>query len=226
MDLNSVASYNGVSKMNKSGKPYTNMEIMVMFLYKINDKYNSSRLLSSTLSDMTKKIFDETYATKDDFFKIALERIGERPFNEIRNYIIQQKNTKDIKKVQLKFYEKFVNMNNFKYDTIDGLNKVLVLIAALPFYLERNKKTRLDKFKYLAELLYQRNNKYLDLAGETIINNNKEIKLNEIIFGINIELLTNIEKFTNYCSNNKLQINIALLLLFVLVFLLLKKNDL
>ena len=72
------------------------------------------------------------------------------------------------------------------------------------------------KYKILSEMLYNIDNqgsKYLDYAKESIINSNKNMSLDKMIYGIDIP-----EHFNNV-NNNNYNINIILIILIILLIL-------
>ncbi len=211
---NNISEINGITKPSsfKSTKTYTNEDIMVMFIFKLNDRYRYSSLVDFGLLNDLDKLFIESYDTKQNYLNYAIPKV-ENYISDIQKKIEEIKSSKDVKTKPLVFnVEKFFNEEN-KIDSV-------LLAAAVP------QLTNLAKYRYLAKLLYEKDKKYLDLAKESIILDNSNISLDMMVLGTdNItrkKQIKSVEHFNNKnCSNfsNILIINI-LIICFLLILIL------
>ncbi len=190
---NKVAEINGVNMNSsfKSNKTYTNEDIMVMFIFKLNDRYRYSSLVDFGLLNDLDKLFIESYDTKENYLNYAIPKV-ENYISNIQKKIEQIKSEKDIKTKPLIFnIEKFIENNeNLKIDSA-------LLAVAVP------QLTNLAKYRYLAKLLYEKDKKYLDFAKESIILYNHSISLDMMVFGSdNLTRNTNETKSIEHFDNN------------------------
>ncbi len=194
---NNVADINGntMTSSTVSNLTYTNEDIMVMFIFKLNDRYRYSSLVDlGLLSDMD-KIFTETYDSKTNYYDYAVPSV-ENYISDIQNKINEIKSEKDVKSKPLIF-----NVEAFYEDLkIDSY----LLATAIP------QLTNLAKYRYLAKLLYEKDKKYLDLAKESIINQNNNVSLDMMVLGTDdvtkvsvTPTTTSIEHFNNEHFNNE-----------------------
>jgi hypothetical protein len=205
-----TAEINGINKRSSfnNDKLYTNEEIMMMFIFKLNDKYRYSSLVSLGMINDCDKTFVQTYETNDNYLKYAVPKMNNY-IPDIKNKIKEIINEKDVKFKPLifimdKFTNNINNNNNIKIDT----NLLAVAVPEL---------TNLNKYRYLAKLLYDTDSKYLDYAKESIINENKNISLDKMVFGID---LSNVEKFSNkhkYTNSTDRMLYLIIIILIIIV---------
>ena len=167
----------------------------------------TSQELSTVVTEM-QEYFDKE--EQKNFFEVAKKEPQIKIYiDSIKNVILTQirisvKKNPDIIKEQ--------NIDTNKddiYDTI--LNNVdvnLLLVSAL-------ENLDMRKYKILSKMLYNQGNKYLDYAKESIINSNKNISLDKMVYGID---LINIEHFNNINVNsNNLYLNLFLILIIIII---------
>jgi hypothetical protein len=212
---NKVAEINGITKESsfKKNRIYTNEDIMVMFIFKLNDRYRYSSLVDFGLLNDLDKLFIENYDTKENYLNYAIPKV-ENYINDIQKKIEEIKSTKDVKSKPLIFnIEKFIENNeDLKIDSA-------LLAAAVP------QLTNLAKYRYLAKLLYEKDKKYLDLAKESIILFNNNISLDMMVFGSDNltrkKQIKSVEHFNNN-SNCSKSINILIICIILIIILYVK----
>jgi hypothetical protein len=206
---NNIAEINGTTmeSSNIPNKIYTNEDIMVMFIFKLNDRYRYSSLVDLGLLSNMDKIFIETYNSKINYYDYAVPRV-ENYISDIKNKIQEIKSTKDVKSKPLIF-----NLENFEDLKIDSY----LLATAIP------ELTNLAKYRYLAKLLYEKDKTYLDLAKESIINENKNISLDMMVLGTdNITKKTVTTYVTEHFNNPELlsnRYNVMIILIICIILL-------
>lgn len=205
-----IAEINGVKKISSfnSNLTYTNEDIMVMFIFKLNDRYRYSSLVDFGLLNDLDKLFIESYDTKQNYLDYAIPKV-ENYISDMQKKVDQIKSEKDVKSKPLIFNVEQFFENNEK-SKIDSV----LISAAVP------QLTNLAKYRYLAKLLYEKDKKYLDLAKESIILNN--ISLDMIVFGSDdltrkSNQTTSVEHFNNNsnCSNVLI---ICIILILIIIF--------
>ncbi len=118
-------------------------------------------------------------------------------------------NKKDVRKIPL----------IFKRETFENNIDVILLAAAVP------EITNLDKYRYLAKLLYEKDDKYLEYAKESIINNNENISLDKMVLGAdNITQITTKELFENCLSMKYFNLIIIFVLMILLTYFAIRIN--
>lgn len=223
---NMPAELNGEIKQSTKNpnKIYTNEEIMIMFLYKLNDRYRYSRLIDMGFQSDMDRLFLEGYEDKKNYIDMGVVQIDSYYLTSLKDKIAEIKSDKDVIAIPLLFKrEQFTN---------GDIDRVL-LVAAIPNInqgnnLGFNQGYILEKYRYLAKLLYENNSKYLDYAKESIINNNINTSLDKMVFGVDgITRLENkkqtpIEQFYNSC--NKLTHGLFVIWIILLLLILLFSN--
>jgi predicted nucleic-acid-binding protein len=216
------AEINGVvQKSTKNpNKIYTNEEIMIMFLFKLNDRYRYSRLIDMGVQSDMDRLFLEGYEDKKNYIDMGVMQVDNYYLNSLKEKIAEIKSDKDVTAIPLIFRrEQFTN---------GEIDKVL-LVAAIPQINQGNNMGFnqgyiLDKYRYLAKLLYENNSKYLEYAKESIINHNTNISLDKMVFGVDgITRLENkkqtpIEQFYNTCKVNKHIFILWIILVILILF--------
>jgi hypothetical protein len=214
------AELNGIVKKSSKdpNKIYTNQEIMIMFLFKLNERYSYSRLIDMGIQNDMDRLFLEGYIDKKNYIDMAVMQIDNYYLTRLKEQIAEIKSDKDATAIPLIFKrEQFSN---------GDIDKVL-LVSAIPQITRGNNAVfnqgnSLDKYRYLAKLLYENNNQYLEYAKESIINNNINTSLDKMVLGVDgITRLENkeqtpLERFANTCYNNK-NILIIWVMLFILI---------
>ncbi len=211
------AELNGVVKKSTKdpNKIYTNEQIMIMFLFKLNDRYRYSRLIDMGVQSDMDRLFLEGYEDKKNYIDMGVMQLDNYYLTSLKDKIAEIKSEKDVTAIPLIFRrEQFSN---------GDIDKVL-LVAAIPEInrgnnMGFNQGYNLDKYRYLAKILYENNSKYLDYAKESIINNNENTSLDKMVFGVDgITRLENktqtpLEKFANSCNINEYILIIWLILI-------------
>jgi hypothetical protein len=230
-------------------KPLDNELIMCLFCNKVNLKYRFQPYYEVPFIEYTTRIFDTTvgsdyiYSSEDattsilsekykksekpehfekeehnDFFEIAKKEPQIITYiTSIKNVILTQirivsKKNPDI----INNLIKDKNIDTSKEDIYDIiLNKFdinLILVSAL-------ENLDMRKYKILSKMLYNEDNKYLDYAKESIINSNKTISLDKMVYGIDLPDDSKIENFNNNSNSNNLYINFFLILIIILIII-------
>ncbi len=207
---NNIAKKNGVEmkSSNIRNKIYTNEDIIIMFIFKLNDRYRYSSLIDLGLINDMDKLFTESYDTKTNYYKYAIPKVYNY-IDSIKNKINQIKNEKDVKNKPLIF-----NVEHFFATTEYNIDTTLIATAT-------PRLSDLAKYRYLAKLLYEKDKKYLDYALESIINNNKNTSLDMMVLGVdNItknKKSKNIEHFENITYDPKIILFLCIILIIFLV---------
>jgi hypothetical protein len=226
---NDIAELNGNNKLSPlDNKPLDNELIMCLFCNKVNLKYRFEPYYEVPFIEYTTRIFDSIlgYDYLDDkeqqnFFEVAKKDPQIITYiNSIKNVILTQiriisKKNPDIIKDQ--------NIDSNKEDIYDSiLNKFdinLILVSAL-------ENLNMRKYKILSKMLYnsgKQDTNYLDYAKESIINSNKNISLDKIVYGIDLSnKYNNIEHFNN--NSNNLYLNFFLILIMILIMIMITVN--
>ena len=190
---NNIAEINNITKQSPVDKKSLDNElIMCLFINKVNLKYRFMPYYEIPFLDYTTRIFDTSVEMKTNFFNIVTnDSMIQNYINSIKNVIMTQINIAN---------KTVVKPENFKMD----IN--LIICSAI-------ENLDMRKYKILSEMLYNLDSKYLDLAKESIINSNKNISLDKMVYGFDIP-----ERFDNVFSNKKLNyILIFLIILFIFV---------
>jgi hypothetical protein len=151
---------------------------------------------------------------------MAVMQIDNYYLTRLKEQIAEIKSDKDVTAIPLIFRrEQFSN---------GDIDKVL-LVSAIPQITKGNNALfnqgyNLDKYRYLAKLLYENNNQYLEYAKESIINNNSKTTLDKMVFGVDgITRLENkeqtpLERFANTCNSHKHILIIWTILLILILY--------
>ena len=223
---NTIAKLNGNNKLSPiDNKPLDNELIMCLFINKVNLKYRFEPYYEVPFIEYTTRIFNtiiNNYENKTDvenFFEVAKKEPQIITYiTSIKNVILTQiriasKKNPDIMKQNIDTSKEDI------YDTI--LNKFdinLILVSAL-------ENLDMRKYKILSKMLYNTgklDNKYLDYAKESIINSNKNISLDKMVYGIDLSNKYNLKdnnmEHFNY-NSNYLYINFFLILIIIIIII-------
>ncbi len=226
---NQISELDGVSKKSPTDGSLLNNElIMCLFINKINLKYRFKPYYEPPFIDYCNRFFNNTVdenvfikAYNDKMIKKYIESIIDVLKTKI---LIAYKNSteKSIKsssststKTILSGPTTIPSSSSSILDGIDLLNVDYLLI-----YCSALENLDLNKYKKLSKMLYEIDTEYLDFAKESIINSNKELSLDKIMFGIDIP-----EKFENFenIENSFINItNINYTLLIIIIILIIK----
>lgn len=234
---NNIGELNGKNILSPiDNKPLDNELIMCLFCNKINLKYrfepyyeipfieHTTRIFDTVISGFNEDILTSTslidnFKNNNNFFDVA------KNDNMITTYILSIKNTiitqikiatkTDPDKIKKMINEPDISTNDVDiYDYITNKFDInLLLISAL-------ENMDLRKYKILSEMLYNIDNqesKYLDYAKESIINSNKNISLDKMMYGFNLPTKKDFEFFTN--NSNIMYINLILIIIIILIFI-------
>jgi hypothetical protein len=220
---NNIAEFNGTNKLSPiDNKPLDNELIMCLFCNKINLKYRFEPYYEVPFIEYTTRIFDtilgsdyidnetkpepdtEPDTEPENFFDIAIKDKQINIYiNSIKNVILTQI------RIMSKDHPNILKDNNI--DTIlNNFDINLILISAL-------ENLDMRKYKILSKMLYNKDNlgnKYLDYAKESIINSNKNISLDKMVYGIDLP-----ENFYNNVNYNNLYINIFLIIIIIIIII-------
>ena len=244
---NNIGELNGNNILSPiDNKPLNNELIMCLFCNKINLKYRFEPYYEIPFIEYNTRIFDtvisgfyennnstsslnennnstsslnDSFKNNDieykNFFDVAKnEKMITTYILSIKNIIITQikiATKSDPDKIKKLINEQ--NINNIDiYDYITNKFDInLILVSALD-------NMDLRKYKILSEMLYNIDNKYLDYAKESIINSNKNMSLDEMVYGFNLPTKTDIEMFAN--NSTILYINYLLIILIIIILIL------
>jgi hypothetical protein len=202
---NLPAEINGKNKhsTNDPDKIYNNEEIMIMFIYKLNDRYRYSRIVDMGVQGDMDRLFLEGYIDNKNYLDLAEKQIDNYFLTNLKKQIQEIISKKDIKKIPL----------IFKRETFDNNDiDVILLAAAVP------EITNLDKFRYLAKLLYEKDNKYLEYAKESIINYNQNISLDKMVLGADGITQTTVKELFENCKYMK-YFNLIIIIILIILLL-------
>jgi hypothetical protein len=228
---NDIAKLDNKTKLSPiDNKPLDNELIMCLFINKVNLKYRFEPYYEVPFIDYTTRMFNTIidnyenridvvnffyFAKKDAMIKTYIESIKNTLITKIR---IDENNKPDIKKYISDLIKE--NNNTDKYQIYDIIKKNvdinLILVSAL-------ENLDMRKYKILSKMLYNidnQGNKYLDYAKESIINSNKKISLDKMVFGIDLqEKFNNIENFSNNSKKSYLNWLLILIILLLIIFI-------
>jgi hypothetical protein len=234
---NNIGELNGNNILSPiDNKPLNNELIMCLFCNKINLKYRfepyyeihfieyNTRIFNTVISGFyennnstssSNKNFKNNDIEYKNFFDVVKkEKMITTYILSIKNIIITQ--IKIATKSEPDKIKKLINEQNINnidiYDYITNKFDInLILVSALD-------NMDLIKYKILSEMLYNIDNKYLDYAKESIINSNKNMSLDEMVYGFNLPTKTDIEMFAN--NSIILYINYLLIILIIIILIL------
>jgi hypothetical protein len=174
---------------------------------------NENNIISTSLS--SSELIDNFKNTKNFFDVAKNDKMIITYILSIKNIIITQikiVTKSDPEKIKKLINEPNINTNDINiYDYItNNFDINLILVSAL-------ENMDLRKYKILSEMLYNIDNKYLDYAKESIINSNKNISLDKMVYKFDLPTKKDFEFFTN--NSNYIYINFILILLIVLIFI-------
>ena len=231
---NNIGELNGNNILSPiDNKPLDNELIMCLFCNKINLKYRFEPYYEIPFIEYNTRIFNtiisifyednnitsiDNFKNNDDEYKNFFDVAKNKKM--ISTYLLYIKNTiitqikiatkSDPDKIKKLINETNIN-NNDIYDYITNKFDInLILVSALD-------NMDLSKYKILSEMLYNIDNKYLDYAKESIINSNKNMSLDEMVYGFNLPTKTDIEMFAN--NSTILYINYLLIILIIIIIL-------
>jgi hypothetical protein len=202
---NNISELNNKTRLSPiDKKPLNNELVMCLFCNKINLKYRFEPYYEVPFIDYTTRMFNTIINDKidDNFFDVAKkDKLINEYINSIKNVIITKiniafENDPEFKK---KYENKNIN------DIIKNVDINLILVSAID-------NLNMDKYKILSKMLYNIDKKYLDYAKESIINSNKNISLDRIIYKIDIP-----EHFNNNYNNNNIIFIILIIILILII---------
>lgn len=210
---NNIAELNGINKLSPvDNKPLDNELIMCLYCNKVNLKYRFMPYYEVQFIEYTTRIFDTTI-NNNDFFDMAIKDKQINIYiNSIKNVILTQ--LRIMSKDNPEIIDNLIKENNIDKSKEDIYNIILndidinlILVSAL-------ENLDMRKYKILSEMLYNKNSKYLDYAKESIINSNKNISLDKMVYGIDLP-----EHFNNVNLNYNLYINILLIIIMIIIII-------
>ncbi len=208
---NLPAEINGKVKHSTTepDKIYNNEQIMIMFIFKLNDRYRFSKIVDIGMQSAMDNLFLEGYIDNKNYLDLAEKQMDNYFLDNLQKQIQEIINKKDVRKIPL----------IFKRETFENNIDVILLAAAVP------EITNLDKYRYLAKLLYEKDDKYLEYAKESIINNNENISLDKMVLGAdNITQITTKELFENCLSMKYFNLIIIFVLMILLTYFAIRIN--
>lgn len=149
-------------------------------------------------------------ARKDPLIKTYIDSIKNVILTQLK---ISVKKNPDIIKDISRENNLDITKNDIYEFVVDKIDTNLLLISAL-------ENLDMRKYKILSKMLYNIDNdgyKYLDYAKESIINSNKNISLDKMVFGFDLPKKFNITE--NFSSSNNLYLNWVLIIIILLLII-------
>lgn len=197
-----IAEINNITKKSPvDSSPLNNEYIMSLFINKINLKYRFEPYYEVPFVEYTTRLFNKlNYENKNFFIEANKDNMINIYINSIKNILTTQFN----------IYNKSKKEININIDTN------LLLISAL-------QNLNLIKYNKLSQMLYEVDKKYLDLSKESIINTNKNISLDKMVYGIDMPKVSEHFDFNFNCINCFLIITLYLLVCVVILIKTIRK---